>query len=131
MVSVIIPTYRRYELLKEAVCSVLTQTYQDIEIIVVDDCSGDNTSQIAAFSPKIKYLCNDRNSGPGYSRRRGLLLSQGEYIVFLDDDDYYTDFSFYTNATKILKDEPECVFVAANAMVLRTTASSVSSSIAG
>lgn len=117
MVSVIIPTYRRYEMLREAVNSVLVQTYQDIEIIVVDDCSGDDTAQIAAISPKIKYLCNERNSGPGYSRRRGLALSRGEFIVFLDDDDYYTDFSFYTKAAKILEDEPECIFVAANAMV--------------
>ena len=82
MISVIIPTYRRYEMLKEAINSVLAQTYQDIEIIVVDDCSGDDTAQIASFSPKIKYFCNERNSGPGYSRRCGLALSRGEFIVF-------------------------------------------------
>lgn len=117
MISVIIPTYRRYEMLKEAVNSVLAQTYQDVEIIVVDDCSGDDTAQIAAISPKINYLCNDCNRGPGYSRRRGLLLSQGEYVVFLDDDDYYTNFAFYTSAVKILNDMPTCIFVAGNAIV--------------
>lgn len=117
MISVIIPTYRRYEMLKEAVRSVLAQTYQDIEIIVVDDCSGDNTAQIAEMSSKITYYCNERNSGPNYSRRYGLLRSHGEYIVFLDDDDYYTDPLFYSKAISLLKNKPDSVFVAANAIV--------------
>ena len=117
MISVIIPTYRRYRMLREAVQSVLNQTYQDLEIIVIDDCSGDDTAKIVEMSPKIKYLCNEKNSGPGYSRRQGLLHSMGEYIVFLDDDDYYTDYSFYLDAVELLEGNPDYSFVAANAVI--------------
>lgn len=117
MISVIIPTYRRYEMLQEAVRSVLAQTYKDVEIIVVDDCSGDGTEHITKLFPNIIYLCNKSNSGPGHSRRRGLMQSRGEYVVFLDDDDYYTDPSFYSKAVAILEATPNCVFVSANATV--------------
>lgn len=118
MISVIIPTYRRYEMLKEAVRSVLAQTYQDIEIIVVDDCSNDETPKIRDFSAKIIYLCNEKNCGPGYSRRRGLLYSKGEYIVFLDDDDYYISETFFADALEKLSSNDDYVFVASSAQVL-------------
>lgn len=118
MISVIIPTYRRYGMLREAVQSVLNQTYQDLEIIVIDDCSGDDTAKIVEMSPKIRYLCNEKNSGPGYSRLQGLLRSRGEHVVFLDDDDYYTDYSFYRNAVERLESNPDYSFVAANAVII-------------
>ena len=116
-VSVVIPTYRRYAMLREAVKSVLEQTCQNLEIIVIDDCSGDDTAKIAEIAPQIIYLCNQKNSGPGYSRKVGLQQSRGEFIVFLDDDDYYTDCCFFQKALDILNANPGYSFVAANAAI--------------
>lgn len=88
-VSVIIITYRRPHFLKVAITSVLKQTYQDFEIIVVDDASGDMTeSVVGEFNDdRIKYFCNQQNKGEGGSRNAGLEQASGKYIAFLDDDD--------------------------------------------
>ena len=92
LVSVIIPTYNRADLLPRAVHSVLLQTYSNLEIIIVDDCSTDNTQEIVeAFADKrIRYICNKKNSWPCVSRNRGLDFATGEYINFLDDDDEFS-----------------------------------------
>ena len=115
MISVIIPTYRRYTYLRQAVQSVIQQNYSDIEIIIIDDHSGDETKKISKDFPQIHYIENDKNKGPGYSRKMGLKKAQGEYIVFLDDDDYYTDNSFFHTAVDILEKNSDYVFVSANA----------------
>jgi len=76
-------------LLKRAIKSVLNQTFQDFEIIVVDDCSTDNTEETAkSFSDKrINYLRHEENKGEGVGRNDGIRNAKGEYIAFLDDDD--------------------------------------------
>ena len=88
-VSVIIPTYNRADLLPRAVNSVLAQTYQDYEILIVDDCSSDDTQQaIAAFDdPRIRPFRHDRNRRAAAARNMGIAEARGEYIAFLDDDD--------------------------------------------
>lgn len=120
MISVIIPTFQRYEWLQNAVCSVLQQTYKNVEIIVIDDCSDDNTPQIVQLAPNIKYYRNDKNCGPGYSRLRGFLCSQGEYVIFLDDDDYYLNNHFFSQALELMESNDDYRFVAANARILHT-----------
>ena len=86
-VSVIIPTYNRANYVGEAIESVLAQTYQDYEIIVVDDGSTDNTREVVQkYSDRMKYLYQDNRGEPG-GRNTGILVSQGEYLVFLDSDD--------------------------------------------
>lgn len=117
-VSVIIPTYNRCKMLEQSIISVLSQKNTDIEIIVVDDNSKDETSTIVKKYPQVKYIHNERNMGPGYNRKRGFIESTGEYIVFMDDDDYYTDFNFFENAGKTLNDNPNLSFVSANASLL-------------
>ncbi|MBA2859850.1 glycosyltransferase family A protein [Methanococcus maripaludis] len=89
LVSIIIPTYNRPEYLKRAILSCLNQTYNNIEIIVVDDNSTVNhTKTIESFNDKrIKYYKNSVNKGAPYSRNKGFGLSCGEYLTFLDDDD--------------------------------------------
>ncbi len=88
-VSVVIPTYNRAGLLRRAVKSVLDQTYQDFEIIVVDDCSTDDTQKtLADFKDeRIKYVRHNKNKGPGASRNTGIRIARGRYIAFLDSDD--------------------------------------------
>jgi glycosyltransferase involved in cell wall biosynthesis len=88
-VSVIIPTYNRATLLPRAVSSVLNQTFQDLELLVVDDCSKDDTARlVAGFADRrIRYLRQDVNLGCSAARNRAIALSKCAYIAFLDDDD--------------------------------------------
>lgn len=89
MVSVIIPTYNRARYIREAVDSVLAQTYNNTEIIVVDDGSTDNTKEILNhYGSKIRYIYQ-KNSGPSASRNKGIKQSNGEVIAFLDSDDIW------------------------------------------
>ncbi len=82
-VSVIIPTYNRAEKLKLAVKSVLNQTYQDFELIIVDDGSDDNTKEIVKSfkNSKIRYYKNRTNKGPGAARNKGIKYAKGKYIA--------------------------------------------------
>ena len=88
-VSVIIPTYNRADLLPRAVNSVLSQTYDDYEIIIVDDHSSDNTQDaIAKFSdPRIRSIRHRTNRRQSAAINTGISNARGEYIAFLDDDD--------------------------------------------
>lgn len=88
-VSVIIPVYNSEKFVKEAVLSILNQTYQDFEIIVIDDASQDASIREIQELPqdKITILHNEVNKGISYSRNRGLEASHGEYIALLDHDD--------------------------------------------
>jgi glycosyltransferase involved in cell wall biosynthesis len=88
-VTVIIPTFNRAAIVGRAIRSVLAQTWQDWELIVVDDCSRDGTEQaVRSFSDhRIKYICQDRNRGAGAARNTGIRCARGEYVAFLDSDD--------------------------------------------
>lgn len=115
LISVIIPTFQRPEMLREAILSVKAQVYSNIEIIVVDDHSGDNTASITDEFPEVHYFENSKNCGPGFSRKYGLSKSHGKYVVFLDDDDYYTDCSFFRHAVELFHTGEDYVFVASAA----------------
>jgi len=95
LVTVVIPTYHRPDRISRAVLSVLMQTYQPIEMIVVDD-NGKGTSFAESTKSALEqyickhqliYICNNKNSGGSYSRNVGLNIASGKYISFLDDDD--------------------------------------------
>ncbi|MEL6438410.1 MAG: glycosyltransferase family A protein [Cyanobacteria bacterium J06621_8] len=88
-VSVIIPAYNGDRYLGAAIESIREQTYQDYEIIVIDDGSTDNTAQIVQqYGDSVQYLTQP-NQGVAASRNRGLATAQGEYIAFLDQDDVF------------------------------------------
>jgi glycosyltransferase involved in cell wall biosynthesis len=91
-VSVIIPTYNRALKLKEAIQSVLDQTYTDYEVIVVDDGSVDNTREVVnelkQRSDKLVYIYQE-NRGRSAARNYGISLAKGDYIAFLDSDDRF------------------------------------------
>ncbi len=96
MVSIIIPTYKGHSTLPRAIHSVLTQSYDKFEIIVVDDNDPESESRlltekvIQGFSDKrIKYIRHKKNSNGAVARNTGLKNSRGEFIAFLDDDDIY------------------------------------------
>ena len=87
--SVIIPSYNRYNLLKSAIESVLSQTYNDFELIVVDDGSIDETPRIQdEYKSVIKYI-RQGNSGVSKARNTGILQANAPYIAFLDSDDFW------------------------------------------
>lgn len=91
LVSVIMPTYNSARWVAESIDSVLSQTYKDIELIIADDCSTDNTCDILrsyeAKDPRVKVLYADKNLGAGQTRNRCIEVAQGRYIAFCDSDD--------------------------------------------
>lgn len=97
MVTVIIPTYKRANYIERAINSILNQTYKDYEIIVVDD-NNPNTDDRKALEVKMEkyklnknviYLQHEKNKNGAAARNTGINIAKGEYITFLDDDDYF------------------------------------------
>ena len=90
-VSIIIPTYNRANLLPRAIKSVLSQTFKDFELIVINDGSTDNTEEvIKKFQKKderIKYILHKDNKGEAAARNTGIRIAKGEYIASHDSDD--------------------------------------------
>jgi len=93
LVSVIIPTFNRSEQVIRAVKSVLSQTYLNLECIVVDDCSTDNTinmlNAIKGNDDRLTILVHSKNQHASAARNTGILAATGHYIAFLDDDDVW------------------------------------------
>lgn len=87
-ISVIIPTYNSADYISKAVDSVLNQTHQDFEIIIIDDGSTDNTQQvIESYNDNRIIYIKQKNAGPAEARNNGLKRAKGEYVAFLDADD--------------------------------------------
>ncbi|HMW84510.1 MAG: glycosyltransferase [Nitrospira sp.] len=93
LVSVVIPTYKRAHLLRKAIISALAQEQAgelfEMEIIVVDDCSPDETAKVVAEFPRVQYLRLDQNRGASGARNAGIKRAKGKYIALLDDDDEF------------------------------------------
>ncbi|APS39310.1 glycosyltransferase [Salegentibacter sp. T436] len=90
-ISIITPTYNRGHLISKAIESVLNQTFENWEYIVVDDASNDNTKEIVESfkDDRIKFIACKENGGNAVARNVGVNASQGDYIAFLDSDDEY------------------------------------------
>lgn len=116
-ISVVISTYNRKLYLEKAIDSVLMQTYQNIEIIIIDDCSTDNTKDIMnkyQGNKKIKYYRNSINKGCGISRKYGVEnYATGNYIVFLDDDDLFINYDYFDEAIKLFNKNKKLSMVCA------------------
>ena len=99
LISVIIPTYNRAELVERAVHSVLSQTYLDLEVLVVDDASKDDTRDrvkaLQQADDRIVYLCHNSNRGAQAARNTGIRAAKGMYIAFLDSDDEWLPQKLY------------------------------------
>ncbi len=92
LVSIIMPSYNTAQYIEQSIKSVIAQTYKNWELVVVDDCSTDNTDEIVEqflTDKRIKYLKNEHNSGAAVSRNRALREAKGKWIAFLDSDDLW------------------------------------------
>jgi glycosyltransferase involved in cell wall biosynthesis len=94
LVSVILPSYNRAHFIAQAITSVLNQTYQNIELIIVDDGSTDNTQDVIATfdDERLRYIKLPKNIGRSFARNQGIRAAQGEFLAFLDSDDYFLPF---------------------------------------
>lgn len=93
MVSVIIPLYNREKYIEESVKSILNQTYKELEVIVVDDCSTDSSVEVVRKlqekDKRVRLVCCGKNGGACRARNIGIDCAKGEYIAFQDSDDYW------------------------------------------
>ena len=109
LVSVVIPCYDQARFLGEAIESALAQTYPHVEVIVVDDGSPDNTSEVAARYPGVRCI-RQKNRGLAAARNTGLRWSRGSYLVFLDADDRLLPRAIEVGLD-CFRAHPECAFV--------------------
>ena len=91
LVSIIMPAYNCEHFIADSIRSVLAQTYTNWELLVVDDCSTDNTAEVVASftDPRIHYQRNTHNMGAALTRNKALQCAKGHYIAFLDSDDLW------------------------------------------
>ncbi|MCA0935179.1 glycosyltransferase [Vibrio alginolyticus] len=93
LVSIVTPTYNSENYIVHTVDTVLSQTYTDWELIIIDDCSTDDTprllEQLTRLDSRIKVFSLDSNQGSGVARNKGISLAQGQYLAFLDSDDLW------------------------------------------
>lgn len=115
-VTIMIPTYNQAAFIREAIRSALAQTYSNLEVIVGDDASTDDTPEIVAKinDPRLKYVRNATNLGRT-SNYRNLLYNHalGDYVVNLDGDDYYTDSHFIAEAVNLVRSDQNIVMIVA------------------
>ena len=114
--SVLIPAYNVEEYIERAIKSVGEQTYKNIEIILVNDCSTDKTGEIIEKMKKsydnIVYIERDINRKIGASRNIALDVARGEYIIFLDGDDYLANNKVLENLDKVIgEDKPDIIYL--------------------
>ena len=108
-VSVLIPTYNCGRFLGEALDSVLAQTFTDFEIIVVDDGSTDNTPEVVARYPQVRYIPRE-HCGVSVTRNAAIAEATGEFVVFLDADDMWTPDKLEKQVA-YLDQHPDCMLV--------------------
>lgn len=107
-ISVIVPVYNAEEYLRECLDSLVKQTLDELEIIAVDDCSKDSSAEIikeyeARYPGRVKVIQNSTNRGPGGARNAGIEAASGEYIGFMDNDDYADPAMFETMYLKAVE----------------------------
>lgn len=110
--SVIMPAYNAEDSIEESINSVLNQTYSNVELIIIDDCSTDNTYNIVKKYSNVKLLQTPVNSRQGAARNIGLDNCSGDYILFLDADDIYFDNQVLEKLSNIIlsKEYPDIVY---------------------
>ncbi len=109
-ISVIMPVYNAGEYIENSVKSILTQSFSDIEIICVNDCSKDDSleklQKLSAEDERVKVIALEKNVGAGGARNAGLAVAAGEYITFVDADDVIES-TLYQKAAACMEEEPD------------------------
>ena len=120
VVSVIIPTHNRPQLLQRAIKSVVSQTYQGIELIVIDDASQDKIKLPSNYNSllDVQIIRNDKSLGPSVARNIGIDVAKGEYISFLDDDDEYFPEKIRSAIETLNNEDDYCRFVYGDTLVI-------------
>lgn len=111
-ISVVIPTYNREKLIVRSIESVLKQTYKNIEVIVVDDASDDNTKKVVKKikDERIKYIKLESNKGACYARNVGIENASGKYVAFQDSDDVFHEDKIEKQYNNLIKNGSDIDF---------------------
>lgn len=109
VVSFVVPCYRLAHLLSECVESILSQSYRDFEILILDDCSPDNTPEVAQSfgDPRVKYIRNENNLGHLRNYNKGIAASRGKYIWLISADDRLRHSRALERYVRLLESHPE------------------------
>lgn len=129
LVSIIVPSYNRSSYLCRLLDSIKKLKYGNIEIVVIDDNSSENYEDVLSeykAACNLVYIKNSSNCYAEASRRKGFHISTGEYVIFCDDDDYYTDDCFLQGFVNLLIQDPNLSFVSGNARLYFQATESVS-----
>lgn len=131
-VSVIIPSYNREATLERSVASVLRQTYEDFELIVVDDCSEDRTLEVLSqiCDSRMKVITHERNRGTSAARNTGIRAAEGEYVAFQDSDDEWLPTKLEQQITVLENAGPPTIGVYCGMLVLGTVMGEPADSVA-
>ena len=113
-ISIIIPVYNAATTIEKCVDSIIENNYKDIEVILVEDCSKDNSWDVCKkLSEKynnVKILRNEKNQGVSYTRNQGLKLASGEYTMFVDSDDW-VDNSYFSEFMNVMQSKEQSMVV--------------------
>jgi glycosyltransferase involved in cell wall biosynthesis len=112
-VSFVIPCYNLAHLLRDCICSILSQSYRDFEVLVMDDCSPDNTKEVAQSfgDSRVKYIRNDTNLGAIRNYNQGISLSSGKYVWLISADDYLRTPDVLQRYVDVLSNNPRVGYV--------------------
>ncbi len=129
-VSVIVPVYNGAATVAAALDSILAQSFQEIEIVAVDDGSTDgSTSVLERYAPRVRVLCQE-NRGPSAARNLGVRSSSGDYLAFLDADDLWRP-EFLQRSAAVLDSHPECVLVYSDLELADSTGAAMGARLIG
>ena len=113
LVSIVMPTYNRGYIIEKAIFSAISQTYTNWELIIVDDASTDETESVVTGirDERIRYVRNEINRGANFSRNRGCSLAKGDYLAFLDSDNYWEKEMLESQMEILVSSSDEIAFV--------------------
>lgn len=123
-ISIHMCTYNRAHFIKQAIDSVLSQTFTDFELLILDDASTDNTKEVILpylTDPRIRYITNEHNLGITKNRNKALSLSRGTYIAVLDSDDYWIDIHKLQKQIDFIKTHSEYTLVGTYIHIVNNT----------
>src|SRR5215510_11061089 len=120
-VSFIVPCYNLAHLLSDCVNSILTQTYENFEILIMDDCSPDHTPEVARsfHDSRIQYVRNEKNLGNNSNYNKGINQARGQYIWLISADDRLRRNYVLTRYVQLMDDHPQVGYVFCPAMALQ------------